>query len=155
MRSSWRARLGAETARLAARDLPDEMLRYARRENITQIVLGRSRAGWLETPGRPVAVGGDHATGIGHRRSCRHPPEDEEAPQASSGQRLVIAASSRLARIAAPVAVAVALWSSRSPQHWLNLPSISMVFLAGGAALRVNFGTRSAVLGRRPVFLRL
>ena len=37
------ARLGAET-RLAARDLPAEVLRYARRENITQIVLGRSRA---------------------------------------------------------------------------------------------------------------
>ena len=65
------ARLGADTARLAARDLPAEVLRYARRENITQIVLGRSRAGWLRRLlGRSLS---DEITrqAPGHRRPCR------------------------------------------------------------------------------------
>jgi two-component system, OmpR family, sensor histidine kinase KdpD len=42
-------RLGGQTERLVGQDLPGEVLRYARRENITQIVVGRSRAGWLAT----------------------------------------------------------------------------------------------------------
>ena len=45
-------RLGATTARLNAKDLPTEILSYARRNNITQIVIGRSRGGaiakWLD-----------------------------------------------------------------------------------------------------------
>src|SRR5271168_4255987 len=40
-------RLGGETERLIGNDLPGEVLGYARRENITQIVVGRSRAGFL------------------------------------------------------------------------------------------------------------
>ena len=39
--------LGADTERLSGRDLPAEILAYAQRENITQIVIGRSRASWL------------------------------------------------------------------------------------------------------------
>ncbi len=41
-------RLGGETARLLGRDLSGEILAYAERENITQIVVGRSRAGFLQ-----------------------------------------------------------------------------------------------------------
>ena len=51
------ARLGADISRLSARDLPSEVLRYARRENITQIVLGRSRAVVAQATDGPVAVG--------------------------------------------------------------------------------------------------
>src|SRR5580704_1854048 len=40
-------RLGAELARLTGRHLPDEILRFARRENVTQIVIGRSAADWF------------------------------------------------------------------------------------------------------------
>ena len=40
-------RLGAETAHLADTDLAGAVLAFARRENITQIILGRSGAGWL------------------------------------------------------------------------------------------------------------
>jgi two-component system sensor histidine kinase KdpD len=40
-------RLRARTERLAGADLPGEILSYAKRNNITQIVIGRSRAGWL------------------------------------------------------------------------------------------------------------
>ena len=40
-------RLGASTERLSGHDLAGEVLRFARRENMTQIVVGRSRAGLL------------------------------------------------------------------------------------------------------------
>jgi two-component system sensor histidine kinase KdpD len=40
-------RLGGRTERLVGSDLPGEILEYAKRNNITQIVVGRSRAGWL------------------------------------------------------------------------------------------------------------
>jgi two-component system, OmpR family, sensor histidine kinase KdpD len=42
-------RLGGEATRLAANDFPTEILRLAERENVTQIVIGRSRRSlWLE-----------------------------------------------------------------------------------------------------------
>ncbi len=41
-------RLGGETTRLSARDLPSEVHRFALRQNITLIVIGRSRSGWLK-----------------------------------------------------------------------------------------------------------
>ncbi len=39
--------LGAETQTLNGADLPSELLRFAKFENVTQIVVGRSRAGFL------------------------------------------------------------------------------------------------------------
>ena len=40
-------RLGGRAERLTAVDLPGELLRHAKRNNVTQIVIGRSRASWL------------------------------------------------------------------------------------------------------------
>ena len=49
-------RLGAETARLSGPDLPEEILRFARRENITQIVIGRSSPTfWARVRGRSLS----------------------------------------------------------------------------------------------------
>ena len=39
--------LGGETKTLVGSDLPAELLRFARFENVTQIVIGRSRGGFL------------------------------------------------------------------------------------------------------------
>jgi two-component system, OmpR family, sensor histidine kinase KdpD len=48
--------LGARVERLAGRDLPGEILRFARRGNVSQIVIGRSRSSWLkETLRRSLA----------------------------------------------------------------------------------------------------
>ena len=41
----WRKASAPRIERLVGHDLPEEILRYAERENITQIVVGRSRAG--------------------------------------------------------------------------------------------------------------
>ena len=51
-------RLGATTVRINAKALATEVLAYARRNNITQIVVGRSRRGPIEFSVRPFAVGG-------------------------------------------------------------------------------------------------
>jgi two-component system sensor histidine kinase KdpD len=40
--------LGASVERVVGRDLPGEILRFARRNNITQIVISRSRGSWLK-----------------------------------------------------------------------------------------------------------
>jgi two-component system sensor histidine kinase KdpD len=40
--------LGARVERIAGRDLPGEILRFARRSNVSQIVIGRSRSSWLK-----------------------------------------------------------------------------------------------------------
>jgi two-component system sensor histidine kinase KdpD len=40
--------LGARVERIAGRDLPGDILRFARRSNVSQIVIGRSRSSWLK-----------------------------------------------------------------------------------------------------------
>ena len=42
-----RQSLGAETQTLTGSDLPAELLRFAKFENVTQIVVGRSRGGFF------------------------------------------------------------------------------------------------------------
>ena len=54
-------RLGAQIERLSGSDLAGEVLRFARRENITQIVVGRSRAGFLARLAAPIPDRGDRA----------------------------------------------------------------------------------------------
>jgi two-component system, OmpR family, sensor histidine kinase KdpD len=136
-------RLGADTARLAARDLPDEMLRYARRENITQIVLGRSRAGWFgRLMGRSLS---EQVTRLaaGIAVHIITPDEDEAPPRY---WRKLTAPIRAAGLIAAPVSVGVAVIIGKLALHWLNLPSLSMIFLLAVLLCAVNFGLRSAVL---------
>lgn len=136
-------RLGADTARLGARDLPDEVLRYARRENITQIVLGRSRAGWLKRlMGKSLSEEiTRQAPGIAVHVITR---EDDERLQVNWAS--LISQSQRFGLAAAPVAVAVAILLGKLAAHWLNVTSVSMIFLLAVLLCAVNFGVWSAVL---------
>ena len=64
-------RLGGETMRLQGSDYTTEILRLARRENVTQIVLGQSRAGLLRRiRGRSLPEALMRHAG-GHRDPCR------------------------------------------------------------------------------------
>ncbi|MDJ1157324.1 sensor histidine kinase KdpD [Chelatococcus sp. SYSU_G07232] len=137
-------RLGAETARLTARDLPEELLRYARRENITQIVLGRSRAGLLarlmrhslpdEIVRRAADIGvhivTDAAAAMGRERRPRSKPEPRRLAHGLAGAALAVAA-----------AVALGLGIS----HVIDLPNISMIFLAAVVLCALLLGRLSAV----------
>jgi two-component system sensor histidine kinase KdpD len=136
-------RLGAETTRLAAHDLPDEVLRYARRENITQIVLGRSRAGWFRRlMGKSLSEEiTRQAPGIAVHVITR---EEGEKPQLNWAS--LITSSQRFGLAAAPAAVAAAILLGKLAAHWLNVTSVSMVFLLAVLLCAVNFGVSSAVL---------
>lgn len=135
------ARLGADVSRLSAHDLPTEVLRYARRENITQIVLGRSRASWLKRAlGRSLS---DEITkqAEGIAIHIVTPPKGKVA--LFHWPRPIIAASALFAAMGA-VALAVAL--GLYAMHWLKAPAISMFFLAAVLLCANRFGTGSALI---------
>ena len=135
-------RLGAETARLAGRDLPEEILRFARRENITQIVIGRSSASfWARVRGRSlsgmllrrasdiavhVVVGGSESP---TRTAWRWP------------ERRLLAVDLP----AAALSVAVAVLVGRLVTHLLALPNVSMIFLAAVLGCAVTLGQWAAI----------
>jgi two-component system sensor histidine kinase KdpD len=143
-------RLGADTARLAARDLPIEMLRYARRENITQIVLGRSRAGWFKRLiGKSLSEEVTRlASGIAVHIITR-----DEGEEPNRYWRGLIAPIRAAGLIVAPITVGVAVIIGKLALHWLNLPSLSMIFLLAVLLCAVNYGLRSAVLAAILSFL--
>src|SRR4029079_10446184 len=129
------ARLGADVSRLSASDLPAEVLRYARRENITQSVLGRSRASWLKRLlGRSLS---DEITreAEGIAIHIVTPPKGK-AP-AFRWPRPMIAVSPFLAAVGSVVLATVfGLYAL----HWLQPPAISMFFLAAVLLSANRFG---------------
>ena len=137
-------RLGGQTMRLQGSDYPSEILRLAARENVTQIVLGQSRAGLLRRIlGRSLPEALMRHAG----RIEIHVVPSEEARQSlwprlrpllsrrGLGSELGVA----LASVAAAVAVAEALSAV------LQLPNLSMIFLTAVLFSAVRFGTRAAV----------
>lgn len=142
------ARLGADISRLSARDLPQEVLRYARRENITQIVLGRSRASWFRRfIGRSLS---DEITrqAEGIAIHIVTPPKGK-AP-AFRWPRPGIALSGYIAAI---LAVVIASGLGKFAVHWLPAPAVSMFFLAAVLLCANRFGTASAILAAFLSFL--
>ena len=138
-------RLGGDAMRLQGSDYTTEILRLARRENVTQIVLGQSRAGlFRRILGRslPEALM-RHAGGIEI-----HVVPGEEA-QTSLWPRLRPLLSRRglgveLAGALVSVACAVAVGDALTAI--LRLPNLSMIFLTAVLFTAVRFGTRAAVI---------
>jgi two-component system sensor histidine kinase KdpD len=135
------ARLGADVSRLSARDLPTEVLRYARRENITQIVLGRSRASWFKRLiGRSLS---DEITRQAEGLAIHVvTPVRDKAPIFRWPRPLIKAS----AYIAAFVAVLIAVGLSFFALNWLQPPALSMFFLAAVLLCANRFGTGSAIV---------
>ena len=140
-------RLGAETARLAASDAVVEILRYARRENITQIVVSRARGlFWRRLSGRDFA----HEL---VRRSTDIPVlviAGAEAPERKR-RRIDIRFHDMMRRrlgaglAGAVIAVALAVGLGEALNAWLQLPNLSMVFLLAVLVCAERFGLWSAI----------
>jgi two-component system sensor histidine kinase KdpD len=138
-------RLGGDTMRLQGSDYTTEILGLARRENVTQIVLGQSRAGFIRRIlGRslPEALT-RHAGGI----------EIHIVPAEQARRSLWPRLKPHLARRGLGVEVAAALASVAGAvivgdalTAVLTLPNLSMIFLTAVLFNAVRFGTRAAVI---------
>ncbi|THD48087.1 MAG: sensor histidine kinase KdpD [Bradyrhizobium sp.] len=144
--------LGAETTRLVGHDLPEEILRYAQRENITQIVVGRSRAGFFSRLlGRSLSEAlARRASLIGVHIVTGDKPR--EAPQIGPLARL-LDRSLPIGALAAAASVAVMVGLGEALDAWLRLPNLSMIFLIAVVVCAARFGVRSAILAAVLSFL--
>jgi two-component system sensor histidine kinase KdpD len=143
-------RLGAETAHLVGADLPAEILRYAKRENITQIICSRSRVDALTRLFKPslpdaiVARDEDIAVHIVAGRM-------QAAKIAWNWPKL---GGVSIRAIALPLlAVRAAVLTGTWVQISLDLPNLSMLFLTAVLVCAVNQGTLSAILAAVLLFL--
>ena len=138
-------RLGGDTTRLQGDDFPEEILRLARRENVTQIVLGQSRAGTLaRLLGRslPDAI---------MRRSgtieVHIVPHEESEPKKRRLPKLAIDPKGLGGEVGIAVgSVACAVVVGEALTAALKLPNLSMIFLAAVLFTGMRFGTRAAVI---------
>ncbi len=145
------AGLGAETNTLIGNDLPGELLRFARFENVTQIVVGRSRAGLFSSllgrslPQELLKRAEDFAVhlvaGKPEKRSFR--------PMIS------FPASYRAALpfVWAAVMVAIAIVLGHVLSAFVELPNLSMLFLMAVLFSAVSFGIWPAILASFLSFL--
>ena len=134
------SRLGAEVTRLSAKDLPTELLAFAARENITQIIIGKSAPGIL--------------------KQFRHRSLSDEVLRQARGVSIHLVTAKtvqppalkfkfpvvRISQaIAVPLAVACAVFAGIAASHFLKLPNLSMIFLAAVLYCAITYGTWSGV----------
>ena len=143
-------RLGATSIRLNSEDLVGDALAYARRNNITQIVVGPSNAGRIDTwLGRNFTerlmseAKGLSITVVASDKKVK-PKNWLKLP------KLNLALSGAAAAI---VAVALAVALGAAAEHITTLPNISMVFLFAVLICAIGFGVVPAVFASGLSFL--
>jgi len=136
--------LGAETQTLTGGDIPGELLRFAKFENVTQIVVGRASGGYLSEllrrslPHELVRRTPDIAIHLITR-------ETESPPRASrwfSHRRISM---QPLQFLYATLAVAVALGAGKFLTELISIPNLSIVFLMSVLVSAINFGIWPAI----------
>ncbi|PPQ37585.1 two-component system, OmpR family, sensor histidine kinase KdpD [Rhodoblastus acidophilus] len=136
-------RLGAETRRLIAVDTVGEILRLARRENVTQFVVGRPRQTlWRRLTGAGfVAALAERAPDVSlHVVNAPAPPPRRRALAIPAPPaRLWTGIAAAFAGVALAVGVGEALTLA------LDLPNLSMVFLLAVLGCAATYGPWSAV----------
>jgi two-component system sensor histidine kinase KdpD len=136
-------RLGASTERLSAQDLAGELLRFARRENFTQIILGRSRSDFLTTLFRRSL---SQELVRRSRDIAVHVVTDEsERPPAPSTIKMPSPLSFAGGVAVAALSVAVAVIFGLALDHWVHLPNLSMIFLVAVIFCALRFGLWPAI----------
>ena len=135
-------RLGASTSRLNAKDLTGELLAYAARNNVTQIVIGKSRAGWWgRLSGRSLSRDlVARARGISITIIAPDEPENVSRrialPELETlGAALAVAS----AAVAAATLVAFGL------ERLTPLPNVSLIYLIAVLTCAMRLGLASAI----------
>jgi two-component system sensor histidine kinase KdpD len=136
--------LGAETQTLTGSDLPAALLRYSKFENVTQIVIGRSRSSFFSEllrrslPHELVRRTQDIAIHVVTRESEALPPP--RIRRLFDGVALA-----PLPFLYGTLAVAVALGAGELLTKLTPIPNLSMVFLLAVLFTAVSFGIWPAI----------
>ncbi|MBM3577297.1 MAG: sensor histidine kinase KdpD [Alphaproteobacteria bacterium] len=144
-------RLGAEIARVTGDDLVGEALRFARRENITQIVLGRS-------PARPFPQYLRRSlTDEILRRSTdiavHVVVQEDRALETRRRPKLPTLSQAWLGVGGAVLAVAITVFIGYALDRWLGLANPSVIFLLPVVLCAARFGMWSAIVAAVLSFL--
>ncbi|WP_428406270.1 DUF4118 domain-containing protein [Methylocystis sp.] len=144
-------RLGAEVARISGDDLAAEVLRLARRENITQIVLGRSRIRsfpqllWRSLTDEILRQSTDIAVHVVVL-------EDVAPPSRRSWKPPMISETWRGVAGAA-LSVTITVMIGYALDRWLGLSNPSVIFLLPVVLCAARFGMWSAIIAALLSFL--
>jgi two-component system sensor histidine kinase KdpD len=144
--------LGAETQTLTGADLPAELLRYAKFENVTQIVIGRSRGGFFNElfrrslPHELVRRTEDIAVHLVTR-------EVEGAPPPRRWRLWPTIGPEPSHFLYVTLAVAAALAIGEVLTFLTPIPNLSMVFLLAVLFTAMNFGIWPAIFASVLSFL--
>ena len=136
--------LGAETQTLTGSDLPAELLRFSKFENVTQIVIGRPHAGFFSEllrrslPHELVRRTQDIAIHLVTR-------ESEPVPRRRLTLRWPAAALEPLPFLYATAVVTAALGIGELITRFTPIPNLSMLFLLAVLLTGVSFGIWPAI----------
>jgi two-component system sensor histidine kinase KdpD len=145
-------RLGGQSMRLQGQDYAQELLRLARRENVTQIVLGQSHSGALaRLTGRSLPEALMRAAGPIEVHVI---PGEEPAPRRWPSVGRAFRLQGLWLELAAAIgSVACAVGAGEALSAVLRLPNLSMIFLAAVLFCAVRLGARAAVMASIASFL--
>ncbi len=135
-------RLGASTARLNTADLTTDILDYAKRNNITQIVIGRSSASFIERF-RDRSLSHELVRKARGLSILVVAPEIEPAPTAWFVLPPIPAMTT--AMTVAGGAVGAAVVAGLALERITRLPNLSMIFLLAVLLCAMSFGLWSAL----------
>jgi len=144
--------LGAETQTLTATDIPAEVLRFAKFENVTQIVIGRSRGSFFsELLGRSLP----HELVRRTQDIAIHLVTRETEPLAERAGLHFLGTLPRapLHFLYAAFTVAVALVVGEALTWLTPIPNLSMVFLLAVLVTAMSFGVWPAIFASVLSFL--
>ena len=143
--------LGAETQTLTGSDLPAELLRFAKFENVTQIVIGRSHGGFFgellrrSLPHELVRRTQDIAIHLVTRQVESTPPTPPRRRPRFLLQPLPF--------LYATLAIGTALAIGEGLTALTPIPNLSMLFLVAVLLIAVNFGIWPAIYASTLSFL--
>lgn len=137
-------RLGAEIARTPGDDLAGEALRFARRENITQIVLGRSRARPFSRLLRRSLT--DEILRRSTDIAVHVVVQEDGPPQKRQARKLPTLSQTWLGFGGAAVSVMMTVLVGYGLERWLGLVNPSVIFLLPVVLCAVWLGMWSAII---------
>lgn len=142
--------LGAEVRRLVAQDYAAELLRVARFENVTQIVIGRARRAFVAGLWRPSLA--QELVRLADGIAIHVVTGDQSAPVDASRPSLRIPLSYS-GYIVAAIMVVAAVFAGKGLEQLTPLPNLSLVFLVSVLVPAVFFGVWPAVFASALSFL--